>query len=167
MNRTTVGGPKLGGGRGAGGVVVLADPAGAGSGAVAPLLANSLHPSVLLRADDFRRAIRQGFVPSHLPQAHRQNETALAAAIQAAFAFATGGYQVVLEATVAPPALDVLRRESRTTGAPLHYVVLRPSGGPGESDPPDRHDVDVAAEPKATAGTVLAGLGRGAFLLGW
>ncbi|MFJ9951225.1 ATP-binding protein [Kitasatospora sp. NPDC091207] len=164
MNRTTVGGPQLGGGRGAGGVVVVADPAGAGSGRVTPLLANALNPSVHLRADDFRRAVRQGFVAAHLPQAHRQNETALAAAIQAAFAFATGGYQVVLDATVAPETLDVLRRESRTTGAPLHYVVLRPADEPGE---PDRHTVDAGAEPAATAGAVLAGLARGAFLLGW
>ncbi|MFF1901801.1 ATP-binding protein [Kitasatospora sp. NPDC058218] len=167
MNRTTVGGTELGGGRGAGGVVVLADPDGAGSGTVAPLLAKALHPSVHLRADDFRKAIRQGFVAAHLPQARRQNETALAAATQAAFAFATGGYQVVLEATLAPQALDMLRRESRTTGAPLHYVVLRPAADPEVPGPPDRHAVDTAVDTAATAGAVLTGLARGAFLLGW
>ncbi|MBP0448935.1 ATP-binding protein [Kitasatospora sp. RG8] len=172
MNRTTVGGPEIGGRRGAGGVVVLADPAGAGSGTVAPLLADALHPSVHLRADDFQRAVRQGYVPAHLPEAQRQNTTALAATAQAAFAFATGGYQVVVEAAVAPTALDAFRRESRTTGAALHYVVLRPAGAsaePGEpGGVPDRHTMDAApVAPEAAAEAVLAGLSRRVFLLGW
>ncbi|MCG6495466.1 hypothetical protein [Kitasatospora sp. A2-31] len=182
MNRTTVGGPEIGGGRGAGGVVVLADPAGAGSGTVAPLLADALHPSVHLRADDFQRAVRQGFVPAHLPEARRQNATALAAAAQAAFAFATGGYQVVVEAAVAPSALDAFRRESRATGAALHYVVLRAPGEPADLGALERHAVGAptaadgaaaadagagAADPASTAATVLTGLARGTFLLGW
>ncbi|MFJ3789540.1 hypothetical protein [Kitasatospora sp. NPDC090091] len=176
MNRTTVGGPEIGGGRGAGGVVVLADPAGAGSRTVAPLLADALHPSVHLRADDFRRAVRQGFVPEHLPEARRQNATALAAAAQAAFAFATGGYQVIVEAAVAPSALDAFRRESRATGAALHYVVLRAPGAPADLGAPERHVVGApaatdegagAADPASTAATVLTGLSRGTFLLGW
>ncbi|GAA2810374.1 hypothetical protein RMN57_07500 [Kitasatospora sp. CM 4170] len=179
MNRTTVGGPEIGGGRGAGGVVVLADPAGSGSGTVAPLLADALHPSVHLRADDFQRAVRQGFVPAHLPEARRQNATALAAAAQAAFAFATGGYQVVVEAAVAPSALDSFRRESRATGAALHYVVLRAPGAPADLGALERHAVGSpadaegtdggagAADPASTAATVLTGLSQGTFLLGW
>ncbi|MFD0275096.1 ATP-binding protein [Kitasatospora sp. NPDC127111] len=171
MNRTTVGGPELGGGRGAGGVVVLADPTGTGSGTVASLLADALHPSVHLRADDFQRAVRQGYVPPHLPEAQRQNTTALAATAQAAFAFATGGYQVVVEAAVPPAALDAFRRESRTTGAALHYVLLRSPEAPaglGALGPLERHAVDAGpAAPEATAGAVLAGLAQRAFLLGW
>ncbi|MBV6698046.1 ATP-binding protein [Kitasatospora aureofaciens] len=152
MNRTTVGGPELGGGRGAGGVVVLVDPSGAGQSPVAALLAEGLHPSVHLRADDFLRVIRRGQLPPHLPEADRQNTTALAAAAQAAFAYATGGYQVVVECSTAPPALDTFRRESRTTGAALHYVVL---------DPADPHTPETATR------TILTALTEGTHLLGW
>ncbi|MQS11102.1 ATP-binding protein [Streptomyces kaniharaensis] len=159
MNRTTVGGPELGGGRGAGGVVVLVDPARAGRSPVAALLATELHPSVHLRTDDFLRVIRRGQLPPHLPEAERQNTTALAAAAQAAFAYATGGYQVVVECP-AVPALDTFRRESRTTGAALHYVVLDPA--------PGRHTVDpTTLTPETTTKAVLAALATGTHLLGW
>ncbi|MEE1786294.1 hypothetical protein PUR71_25825 [Streptomyces sp. SP17BM10] len=155
MNRTTVGGPELGGGRGAGGVVVLVDPSGAGQSRVAALLAEELHPSVHLRTDDFVRVIRRGRIAPGLPGAERQDATALAAAAQAAFAYATGGYQVVVECPAAPPALDTFRRESRTTGAALHYVTL-------EADAPGTPE--AAAE---TTETILTALGEGAHLLGW
>ncbi len=179
MNRTTVGGPELGGGRGAGSVVVLSDPAaGAGSGAVAPLVADALFPSVHLRAEDFRRAVRQGYVAPDRPEARRQNLTSLAATAQAAFAFASGGYQVVVEGSVAPTALDAFRRESRATGAALHYVVLNggTAGGAGAdgtgADGAGADGAPQAGGPAAdaaevTADTVLAGLRRGAYLLGW
>ncbi|WP_380283761.1 hypothetical protein [Kitasatospora purpeofusca] len=142
-------------------MVVLSDPAaGAGSGAVAPLVADALFPSVHLRAEDFRRSVRQGYVEADRPEARRQNVTALAATAQAAFAFASGGYQVVVEGSVAPTALDAFRRESRATGAALHYVVLN-GGAVAETDGSAAEDAEV------TADTVLAGLRRGAYLLGW
>ncbi|MFF8774001.1 hypothetical protein [Kitasatospora sp. NPDC015120] len=150
-------------------MVVLSDPvAGAGSGAVAPLVAAALFPSVHLRAEDFRRAVRQGYVEADRPEARRQNLTALAATAQAAFAFASGGYQVVVEGSVAPTALDTFRRESRATGAALHYVVLH-GGAVAETDGPaaDGGDTTAGAAAEATADTVLAGLRRGAYLLGW
>ncbi|MFD8085720.1 hypothetical protein ACFV4F_28930 [Kitasatospora sp. NPDC059722] len=152
MNRTTVGGPELGGGRGAGGVVVLVDPSGAGQSRVAALLAEELHPSVHLRTDDFLRVIRRGRLAPGAPGAERQGATALAAAAQAAFAYATGGYQVVVECPAAPPALDTFRRESRTTGAALHYVAL---------------EADAPGTPEAAAETILTALGEGTHLLGW
>ncbi|MFJ9692119.1 hypothetical protein [Kitasatospora sp. NPDC101183] len=152
MNRTTVGGPDLGGGRGAGGVLVLVDPSGAGAGQVAALLAARLHPSVHLRTDDFLRAIRNGNLPPEQPEADRQNTTALAATAQAAFAYATGGYQVVVESPATPPTLDTFRRESRTTGAALHYITL-------PTDPPDT--------PEATADAILTSLPHRTHLLGW
>ncbi|MFF2040491.1 ATP-binding protein [Kitasatospora sp. NPDC058170] len=180
MNRTTVGGPELGGGRGSGGVVVLSGRPGAGEDAVAPLLAEALHPGAHLRAEDFGRAIRRGFVAPHLPEARRQNETVLTAAAQAAFAFASGGYQVVVEGRIAPSDLHAFRRESRATGAPLHYVLLCPDPAREESRPADegslgglgaleRHEVpvDPAADAATVVKTVLDGLLRGAYLLGW
>ncbi|WP_327674758.1 ATP-binding protein [Kitasatospora sp. NBC_00458] len=174
-------------------MVVLSDPAaGAGSGAVAPLVADALSPSVHLRAEDFRRAVRQGYVAPHLPEARRQNLTVLAATAQAAFAFASGGYQVVVEGPVTPSALDAFRRESRATGAALHYVPLPPAadagatgagaaeagmGAPGATDATDAADAVTggggpagtggAADAAETAGAVLAGLRQGAYLLGW
>ncbi|MEU3568902.1 ATP-binding protein [Kitasatospora sp. NPDC036755] len=164
MNRTTVGGPELGGGRGAGGVLVLVDPAGAGNSPVAELLARELNPSVHLRTDDFLRVIRSGQLPPHLPEAGRQNATALAAAAQAAFAYATRGYQVVVEASVVPSALDTFRRESRATGVALHYVVLHPGRGPEDTT----HTLDTTdLTPESTAGSVLTVLTRRSHLLGW
>ncbi|MFF7588797.1 ATP-binding protein [Kitasatospora purpeofusca] len=171
-------------------MVVLSDPAaGAGSGAVAHLVADALFPSVHLRAEDFRRAVRQGYVAPDRPEARRQNVTALAATAQAAFAFASGGYQVVVEGSVAPTALDAFRRESRATGAALHYVVLNggttggaatgsaatgsaETGGAAAdgaaADGAQQAEGPAAADAaEATADTVLAGLRRGAYLLGW
>ncbi|MEU9074612.1 ATP-binding protein [Kitasatospora sp. NPDC004745] len=174
MNRTTVGGPELGGGRGAGGVLVLVDPSGAGRSAVAGLLAAELRPSVHLRAHDFVRVIRNGQLPPHLPEAGRQNATALAAAAQAAFAYATGGYQVVVECPAVPPALDTFRRESRTTGAALHYVVLRSGAAADDPQAPDAgeardaHVLDTAGlTPETTAKSVLDALTHRTHLLGW
>ncbi|MFI9328459.1 ATP-binding protein [Kitasatospora sp. NPDC052868] len=180
MNRTTVGGPELGGGRGSGGVVVLSGRPGAGEDAVAPLLAEALHPGAHLRAEDFRQAIRRGHVEPHLPEARRQNETVLTATAQAAFAYASGGYQVVVEGPIAPSDLAAFRRESRATGAPLHYVLLCPEPAQEDSRPTgerpfgglgalERHElpVDPAGDAAATAKTVLEGLLRGAYLLGW
>ncbi|MET8540464.1 hypothetical protein ABZW03_07385 [Kitasatospora sp. NPDC004799] len=164
MNRTTVGGPELGGGRGAGGVLVLVDPAGAGNSPVAELLARELDPGVHLRTDDFLRVIRDGRLPPARPEADRRNATALAAAAQAAFAYATRGYQVVVEAPAEPAALDTFRRESRTTGAALHYVVLHPGAAPEDAT----HTLDTTAlTPEATAASVLAALTRRTHLLGW
>ncbi|MGW2375934.1 MULTISPECIES: hypothetical protein [Kitasatospora] len=162
MNRTTVGGPELGGGRGAGGVLVLVDPSGAGNSPVAGLLAQELHPSVHLRTDDFLQVIRSGQLPPHLPEAARQNATALAAAAQAAFAYATGGYQVVVECPDVPSSLDTFRRESRTTGAALHYVVLTTAA------PTTPHELDTTTlTPDTTAKSVLTALTTRTHLLGW
>ncbi|MER6301317.1 ATP-binding protein [Kitasatospora sp. NPDC001539] len=190
MNRTTVGGPELGGGRGAGGVLVLVDPTGGGHSPVAGLLAEELYPSVHLRTDDFLRVIRNGRLPVELPEAGRQNATALAAAAQAAFAYATGGYQVVVECPEPPPSLATFRRESRTTGAALHYVVLDagPSAAEARNAPeariaPEaqnasearnealegaRHTLDTSAlTPETTAKAVLSALTARTHLLGW
>ncbi|MFD7449748.1 hypothetical protein [Kitasatospora sp. NPDC059827] len=173
MNRTTVGGPELGGGRGAGGVLVLVDPGGAadptgaaggagGGSPVAGLLVQELRPSVHLRTDDFLRVIRNGQVPPQLPGADRQQATALAATAQAAFAYATGGYQVVVECADAPATLDTFRRESRTTGAALHYVVLTGAA------PATPHELDTTdLTPETTAKSVLAALTARTHLLGW
>ncbi|MFJ8622813.1 hypothetical protein ACIRD3_08195 [Kitasatospora sp. NPDC093550] len=165
MNRTTVGGPELGGGRGAGGVLVLVDPSGAGNSPVAELLTQELNPSVHLRTDDFQRVIRSGRLPAHLPEAGHQNATALAAAAQAAFAYATRGYQVVVESPAALTASETFRRESRATGAALHYVVLH--SGPAPAVDP-AHILDTTGlTPETAAKSVLSALTRRTHLLGW
>ncbi|MFG2844377.1 hypothetical protein ACGF12_14550 [Kitasatospora sp. NPDC048296] len=167
MNRTTVGGPELGGGRGAGGVLVLVDPTGAGDSPVAGLLAQELHPSVHLRTDDFLRVIRNGRIPPHLPEAERQNATALAATAQAAFAYATRGYQVVVECPATPPTLATFRRESRATGAALHYVILTTTP-PAPDAPTTRHTFDTSdLTPETTAKSLLTVLTTRTHLLGW
>ncbi|SOB85483.1 hypothetical protein [Streptomyces sp. 1331.2] len=164
MNRTTEGGPELGGGRGAGGVLVLVDPSGAGDGPVAAQLARELNPGVHLRTADFLRAIRGDQPPPHLPEAGRRHAAALAAAAQAAFAYATRGYQVVVECRTAPAALDTFRRESRATGTTLHYVVLHPGPAPdGTTHTLDTTDLTT----ETTTKSVLAALTHRTHLLGW
>ncbi|MFD0346316.1 hypothetical protein ACFQ0M_10025 [Kitasatospora aburaviensis] len=85
---------------------------------------------------------------------------------------------MVVEAAVAPSALDSFRRESRATGAALHYVVLRAPARPptwGRWSAmrwvPRRcrgyRRGAGAADPASTAATVLTGLSQGTFLLGW
>ncbi|RFU86258.1 ATP-binding protein [Streptomyces triticagri] len=107
-------------------VIVLTGPPGAGKSTVARMVVEDRSPSVHLHSDDFWAFIRNGVVAPYLPQAARQNEVVMNALVEAAFAYAAGGYRVVLDGVVGPWFLAPFRTRADATGIPLHYVVLRP-----------------------------------------
>lgn len=107
-------------------IVVVSGPPGAGKTTVAALLARSYDKAVHLVGDEFFRSIAAGYVAPWLPESHDQNVTALHAAAAAAVRYADGGYTVVLDWLLGPWSLQSLVDELWASGAPLHYVVLRP-----------------------------------------
>jgi len=111
---------------GAGQVIVLTGPPGAGKSTVAALLADLLEPSVHLVADDFWHYIKRGAIEPFLPQSHHQNEIVIGVLVTAAFGYAAGGYQVICDGIVGPWFLEPFRSAAAATGLVLHYVVLRP-----------------------------------------
>jgi adenylate kinase family enzyme len=110
----------------AGEVMVVTGPPGAGKSTVARLLSDRLARSVHLHTDDFWHFIKQGWVAPYRREAHYQNEVVMDVIVHAAFAFATGGYHVVVDGIVGPWFLPPFRAARLTTGVTLHYVVLRP-----------------------------------------
>jgi adenylate kinase family enzyme len=110
-----------------GSVVIVTGPPGAGKSTTAAALAATLTRSVHLHTDDFWAYIVSGGVAPYLPEADVQNHTVVEAIAGAAFAYADGGFDVVVDGVVGPWMLDHYRRAaSRRPDAALHYVVLRP-----------------------------------------
>lgn len=108
-----------------GSVIVLTGPCGAGKSTVARLMTDRLTPSVHLHSDDFYACIRQGFIPPHLPDSHRQNEVVIKVLRGCVFGYAAGGYHVVLDGVVGPWFVDEFRAVAGETAIPLSYVILR------------------------------------------
>ncbi|MFF2371195.1 AAA family ATPase [Agromyces sp. NPDC058110] len=111
-----------------GAVIVVTGPSGSGKSTVGALIAErSGRPAVHLETDGFYSAIRSGAVAPHLPAAQRQNEVVIATIAASAASWAAGGYDVVVDGVVGPWFLAPIVDAARGVGAPLHYVVLRPS----------------------------------------
>lgn len=108
-------------------MIVLTGPPGAGKSTVAGLLADRLTPSVHLHSDDFWRYIKRGLIAPYLPEADHQNQVVLKALSSAAFAYASGGYQVVYDGVVGPWFIDLFRTMAKEQSVALSYVILRPS----------------------------------------
>jgi cytidylate kinase len=109
-------------------LLILTGPPGAGKTTVARVLAETSDSlAVHLHTDDFYAAVRKGFIPPWAPESHAQNAVISRAIAAAAFAYAEGGYAVIVDGIVGPWFLDVYRAESLRTGIGLDYVVLRPS----------------------------------------
>jgi len=107
-------------------ILVVSGPSGAGKTTVSSLVAGALDRSVHLQADALMFSIVSGWVDPWLPEARHQNDVIGGALGAAAFAFADGGYTVVVDGTLFPDGLEGLAEWSARRRVPLHYAVLRP-----------------------------------------
>ena len=108
-----------------GSVIVLTGPPGVGKSATARLVADRLHPSVRLPADEFWHFIQRGAIPPYEPESAEQNRVVIGVLAACAFGYAAGGYQVVVDGVVGPWFLERFRSAPERGELPLHYVVLR------------------------------------------
>jgi predicted kinase len=106
-------------------IIVLTGPPGSGKTTVAAILAGGSTPSVHLHTDDFWHFIRQGRIPPYLPEAHHQNEVVMDVLAGCALGYALGGYEVIVDGVIGPWFVEGFETAARTSGVPLHYIVLR------------------------------------------
>jgi adenylylsulfate kinase-like enzyme len=107
-------------------VLILTGPPGAGKSTVADVLTRGERLAVHLQSDDFfDRYIKGGYVLPWLPESQAQNETVTRALVATAYAYAEGGYFVVLDGIVGPWFLEPYRAASRDRRILLSYAVLR------------------------------------------
>jgi chloramphenicol 3-O-phosphotransferase len=110
-----------------GSILILTGPPGAGKSTIARLLADSsTRPTVHLHTDDFYVAIRKGYIAPWLREAQQQNIVVVGVIVDAALAYARGGYDVIIDGIVGPWFLDPFR-DAAKNGVSFDYVVLRPS----------------------------------------
>jgi len=111
---------------GAGSLLVVTGPPGAGKTTVARLLAEGAEPSVCIEADWFRTTIVTGGIPPWEAAADAQNRTVLRAVVAAAARMVGGGFATVVEGIVGPWHLELVRDELAPAATTVDYVVLRP-----------------------------------------
>lgn len=134
-------------------VIVLTGPPGSGKTTTSRQLAVRYDRAVHLHTDDFWHAIVSGAVPPWLPESDAQNQTVVEAVVAAAFAYAEGGFTVVVDGIVGPWMLDHYRRAVTVhPGITVHYVVLRPARAVAL----DRAGRRTAADALVDTGPVLA-----------
>ncbi len=108
-------------------LLILTGPPGAGKTTVAPLVAEHFSPSVVIEGDALWANVVRGFIDPWKAAAHEQNRVLVRASIAAATTLVRGGYATILSGHLGPWFLDELADDLRTIGAPVVYVVIRPT----------------------------------------
>ncbi len=106
-------------------LLLLTGSPGCGKTTVAPLVADRHQRSACLDLDWFFATLRRGAIEPWREEAHTQNRVVLAAAAEAAAAFAAGGYFTVAEGILYPFMLDLFATACEPDGIALSYAVLR------------------------------------------
>ncbi|MCL4368915.1 MAG: ATP-binding protein [Actinobacteria bacterium] len=105
-------------------VIIVSGCPGTGKTSVAARLAEQSPRGVHIVADLFYDFVSHR-VLQILPESHAQNTIVVTAVARAAGAFASGGYDVVLDGVFGPWFVPLLARELEPAGVPVDYVVLR------------------------------------------
>ncbi|MGC2484853.1 MAG: AAA family ATPase [Acidimicrobiales bacterium] len=108
-------------------LLILTGPPGAGKTTLAPLVAGHFSPSVVIEGDALWANVVRGFIDPWEPAAHEQNRVLVGASIAAATTLVRGGYATILSGHLGPWFLDELRGDLAVVGAPVMYVVVRPT----------------------------------------
>ncbi|HEV2531453.1 AAA family ATPase [Phenylobacterium sp.] len=109
-------------------IVIVSGPPGAGKSTIARRLAETAPGprAVHLHTDDFYAYVRKGYVEPWRPQAQAQNITVMRGLAAAAAAYASGGYEVLVDGIVGPWFFDPWREAASAHRLDLRFVVLRP-----------------------------------------
>ena len=108
-------------------LLILTGPPGAGKTTSAPLVAEHFTPSVVIETDALWAHVVRGFIEPWEPESDGQNRALVRASLAAAARLASSGYATVLSGHVGPWFMDLVDTELAPLGAPVLYVVLRPS----------------------------------------
>jgi chloramphenicol 3-O-phosphotransferase len=107
-----------------GSLLIISGPPGAGKSAVARALVPLLPPPVANVEGD---AFWPFFAPGANVEPHARFLSAMRAMSVTAISLARDGYNTILDFSIPPRSLEVVRARLKGTNVPLHYVVLLPS----------------------------------------
>jgi cytidylate kinase len=108
-------------------LLILTGPPGAGKTTIAPMVAAYYSPSVVIEGDALWANVVGGFIDPWEPNAREQNRVLVRASIAAATTLVGAGYATILSAHLGPWFLDELGEDLAGAGAPVAYVVVRPT----------------------------------------